>query len=157
MVAAYNRFEAGVGRVEALLVQFLSPFLPTLLGKAQEAGQEIAGRTADVAWDYAQRIWERLRPRMEERPGAPEAAEAVAKAPDDADSGTLLEIHLKKILADDPGLATDLRSLLDQAQAAGVIATGPGSVAAQTIHAETKGIAAGIIHGGVHQTNDGDD
>jgi hypothetical protein len=156
MVAPYYRIESGGCRVEALLVQFLSPFLPTLLGKAQEVGAEIADRTTDAAWDYANRIWERLRPRLEERPGAPEAADAVATAPDDADTGTVLEIHLKKILAEDPALATDLRSILDQAQAAGVIATGTGSVAAQTIHAETKGIAAGIIHGGVHQTNDGD-
>lgn len=143
--------------MEALLVQFLSPFLPTLLGKAQEVGAEIADRTTDAAWDYATRIWERLRPRLEERAGAPEAAEAVAKAPDDADSGTILEIHLRKILAENPALATDLRSILDQAQAAGVIATGSGSVAAQTIQATDKGIAAGIIHGGVHQTNNGDD
>ena len=143
--------------MEALLVQFLSPFLPTLLGRAHEVGAEIADRTTDAAWDYAKRVWERLRPRLEERPGAAQAAEDVAKAPDDADSGTVLEIHLKKILAEDPSLATDLRSIMDQAQAAGVIATGQGSVAAQTIHAESKGIAAGIIQGGVHQTNDGDD
>jgi hypothetical protein len=143
--------------VETAIVQLLTPFLPTLLGKAHEIGQEIADRTADAAWDYAKRIWERLRPRLEERPGASEAAQDVADAPQDADAGIVLQIHVKKILAEDPGLATELRSLVDQAKAAGVVAAGTGSVAAQTIHAETKGIAAGIIQGGVHQSNGEDD
>lgn len=143
--------------MEAVLVQFLSPFLPALLGKAHELGQEIADQTADAAWDYAKRIWERVRPRLEERPGATEAAAEVAAAPEDADNGTVLEVHLKKILSENPELKAELKLLLDQAAASGVIAAGPGSVAAQTIRAETKGIAAGIIHGGIHQTNDGDD
>ncbi|HSL77665.1 MAG TPA: hypothetical protein VK867_12010 [Candidatus Limnocylindrales bacterium] len=143
--------------MESLLVQFLSPFLPRLLGKAHDVGQELADRTADVAWDYASRIWERLRPRLESRPGAPQAAEEVAKAPEDTDAADLLRLHLKKLLADDPQLVTDLRSLLDEANSAGVMATGEKSVAAGSIHAETKGIAGGIIHGGVHQVNRGDD
>jgi hypothetical protein len=143
--------------METLLVQFLTPFLPRLLGKVQAAGEALADQTADVAWDYARRVWERLRPRLEQRPGATQAAEEVAAAPTDEDAETSLRLHLKKVLAEDPQLVADLRSLLDEAGAAGVTATGPHSVAAQTIQAQSKGIAAGIIHGGVRQKNTGDD
>ena len=136
--------------MEILLVQFLTPFLPRLLGKVQEVAGEVVDAAATAAWEQAKQIWDRLDPAVEQRPAAKEAAEGVAAAPDDADAQAALRVQLKKMLADDPALATDLGSLVEQGQAAGVIATGSGSVAAGTIHAETGGVAGGIIQGGVN-------
>ena len=121
--------------MEILLVQFLTPFLPRLLGKVQEVAGDVVDAAATTAGEHAKQIWDRLDPAVEQRPAAQEVVEDVAAAPDDADAQAALRVQLKKMLADDPALATDLGSLIEQGQAAGVIATGAGSVAAGTIHA----------------------
>lgn len=136
--------------METVLVQLLSPFLPRLLGKASEVGARVGGAAVDAAWEHSRRIWDKLRPAVQAKPAATEAAADVAAAPDDADAQAALRLQLKKLLADDPALATELGSLLEQAKSAGVLATGTGSVATGVIQAETGGIAAGIIHGGVN-------
>jgi hypothetical protein len=138
--------------MESALVQLLSPFLPRLLGKASEVGAKVGGAAVDAAWEHARRIWDKLRPAIEAKPAATEAAADVAAAPDDADAQAALRLQLKKLLADDPALATQLGSLLEQARGAGVVATGKGGVAAGEIKAQTGGVAAGIIHGGVNTT-----
>lgn len=131
--------------MEILLVQFLSPFLPRLLGKAQAVAGEVVDAAATAAWEKAKEIWDRLGPAVEQRPAAKEAADDAASAPDDADVQAALRIQFKKLLADDPALAADVGALVKQGQSAGVIATGRGSVAAGVIHAETGGVAGGII------------
>lgn len=131
--------------METLLVQFLTPFLPRLLGKAQAVAGEVVDAAATAAWETAKQIWDRVGPAVERRPGAKEAADAAATTPDDADAQAVLRVQLKKVFADDPTLAADVGSLVKQGQAAGVIATGPRSVAAGVIHAETGGVAGGII------------
>lgn len=136
--------------METLLVQFLTPFLPRLLGKVQEVAGEVVDAAARTAWEHARQIWDRLQPAVEQRPAAKEAAEDVASAPDDADAQAALRVQLKKLLTDDQTLASDLGSLLEQARGAGVIATGEGSVAAGVIQAQGHGVAAGIIQGGVN-------
>ena len=61
------------------LTSFLAPFLPYVV----QAGQKVAGKAADVigeeAANYAEKLWERLRPGVEQKPAAQEAvADALA-------------------------------------------------------------------------------
>ena len=63
------------------LTSFLAPFLPYVV----QAGQKVAGKAADVigeeAANYAEKLWERLRPGVESKPAAKEAVEDVAEEP----------------------------------------------------------------------------
>ena len=102
------------------LTAFLAPFLPTLLkfgSKAAESIATTAGETTgtkltEAALTKAQTVWEKLHPQVAVRPAAQEAAEDVAKAPDDADSQAALRVQLKKILEADPDLAAAIAQIL---------------------------------------------
>jgi hypothetical protein len=66
-----------------LLVNLLAPHLPFLLGlgkKAVEKGAEKLGEKG------VEEIWNQLSPPVKAKPSALEAAEDVAKNPDDADA-----------------------------------------------------------------------
>ena len=79
------------------LVSFLSPFLPVLL----KLGQKTLDKGSDeLAKKGAEEIWTRLFPKVEKKPGAMEAAEDVAKNPEDEDAVAALRYQLKKILED---------------------------------------------------------
>jgi hypothetical protein len=114
----------------AALTSFLAPFLPYVV----RAGQKVAGKAADAIGDeaanYAQRLWERLRPGVEGKPAAQEAVEEVAKNPEDEDALGALRIQLRKLLEEDEGLAADLTKIWQEARAANVVtASGERSVA----------------------------
>jgi hypothetical protein len=112
------------------LTSFLAPFLPYVV----QAGQKVAGRAADVigeeAANYAEKLWQRLRPGVESKPAAKEAVEEVAKSPEDEDALGALRIQLRKLLEEDEALAADLTKIWDEAKAANVVtASGERSVA----------------------------
>ena len=114
----------------AALASFLAPLLPYVV----QAGQKVAGRAADVigeeAANYAEKLWQRLRPGVESKPAAQEAVEEVAKNPEDEDALGALRIQLRKLLEEDEELAADLTKIWQQAQAANVVtASGERSVA----------------------------
>jgi Ser/Thr protein kinase RdoA (MazF antagonist) len=114
----------------AALASFLAPLLPYVV----QAGQKVAGRAADVIGDeaasYAERLWERLRPGVESKPGAKEAVEDVARSPEDPDALAALRNQLKKLLEEDEALKADLEKIWGEARAANVVtASGERSVA----------------------------
>jgi hypothetical protein len=103
------------------LVEVLVPFLPflTQIGKetAERAGREFGAE----AWENAKALWDRLAGRLEERPAAAEAVRDAAEAPDDGDARAALRLQVRKLLADDETLRSELRRLLDERPG------GPGS------------------------------
>lgn len=113
----------------SVLSGFLAPFLPYLVERGEQLGEEAARQLGAGAWSFAQRMWERLRPRVEEKPAAAEAAADVAAAPDDRRAIGALELQLEKLLAADAELAAAIEELLAQAQQAGAVASGERSVA----------------------------
>ena len=102
------------------LTAFLAPFLPALLnlgskvaaGAATKVGETAGTQLTANALDKAKAIWEKLRPKVEEKASAKEAAEYVAITPDDADSQAALRLQLKKILEADPDLAEAIAHIL---------------------------------------------
>ena len=113
----------------SVLSGFLAPFLPYLLERSEELGEEAARKLGAGAWGFATRIWERLRPGVEEKPAAAEAAADVAAAPEDQRALGALELQLEKLLAADAGLAAAVTELLAEAQQAGAVASGERSIA----------------------------
>jgi hypothetical protein len=122
-------------QLSAQLVQLLAPFLPYLLKGLKLAGQEAAKKLGEKAgeqgFEQAKALWDKLRPKVEARPAALEAAQDAAAHPDDEDALAALRLQLKKLLAEDQALAQELARLLPQSGPAGqtVIASGDRSVA----------------------------
>jgi hypothetical protein len=81
-----------------------------LLDKAASAAGKEFG---EDAWAQIQALWQRLRPRIEERPAAREAADDVASQPDDEDARAALRLQLKKLLSDDPALTQEIARVLE--------------------------------------------
>jgi hypothetical protein len=116
----------------AALTAFLAPFLPTLVKAGEKVVVRAADAVSDEAFTYAKALWERLRPKVEEKPAAQEAAEEVAARPDDDDALAALRLQLRKLLEEDQQLAGDLTRIWEEAQAANVVqvtASGDRSVA----------------------------
>lgn len=103
-----------------LLTAFLAPFLPFLLKAGNTAAEEAGSRLGKEAWSHAERLWRRLRPSVEAKPAAFEAAGDAAVLPDD-DHLTALKLQLQKLLAADGDLAADVERLFAEAQAANVV------------------------------------
>ena len=134
--------------MEAILTTFLAPFLPFLLKQGEEAAQAAIERFGAAAWERAQKLWERLRPKL--RSSAREAAEDVAAAPDDELARSALQLQLRKLIADDPDLARELGELVDESRRAGIMADNGAVV----VVADRGGVAAGgditVGEGGIH-------
>jgi len=122
-------------QLPAQLVQLLAPYLPYLLKGLKLAGQEAAKALGEKAgeqgFEQAKALWEKLRPKVEARPAALEAAQDAAAHPDDEDALAALRLQLKKLLAEDPALAQEMTRLLERTRPTGrtVIASGSRSVA----------------------------
>ncbi|NJM68438.1 MAG: hypothetical protein HC851_23630 [Acaryochloris sp. RU_4_1] len=98
------------------LIAFLSPFLPFLLrlgGKAAETATESATKKFGAAsWAKAQAVWAKLRPKVEAKESAQEAALDVANAPEDEDLQVALKVQLKKLLDQDEALVNAIVQIL---------------------------------------------
>lgn len=93
----------------------LAPALPYLLRSADHVGSQAAAVLGEKSWEYAQRLWQRLGPRLSERPAAQEAVEDVAAAPGDEDAQQVLAYQLRKLLERDAALAADVEELMAEA------------------------------------------
>lgn len=111
------------------LVSILAPCLGMLLAGANSAAQEIGKSVAPELLAHAKRLWAKLRPHVESKPAALEAAEDVAERPDDERSRGALELQLEKLLRDHAELSQELAPIVRDAVAAGVVAMGERSVA----------------------------
>lgn len=128
----------------SVLVSILAPCLGVLMAGANAAAQEIGKDVGPELLEHAKRIWAKLRPHVAAKPGAIEAAEDVARAPDDPRRRTALELQLEKLLSDQPALLDELSPMVADAVACGVVAAGERSVA-----------VGGSVTGGVIVTGDG--
>jgi hypothetical protein len=135
--------------MEGQLVQLLAPFLSQLLAGAGEQVQEIGSEAVQTVWKHAKKVWDRLRPAVEAKEGAKEAATDVAAKPDDAKLQTVFEVQLGKLLEADAAMASDLAALLESARRDGVDQT-TIKVAGDVITKATgHGKAFGVVGGNV--------
>jgi plasmid maintenance system antidote protein VapI len=112
------------------LAAFLAPFLPALVKGAETLATDVAERLGEGAFGLAKRMWELLRPKVEQDERAQDTVEEVAEDPEDPVLQAMLAKRLERLLADDPALASDLGRLYDEARAANLVsASGERSVA----------------------------
>jgi hypothetical protein len=137
----------------ATLTAFLVPFLPVLLdlgqkavaGAATKAGETAGTKLTENALNKARAVWEKLHPRVVEKPAAIEAATDVAIAPDDADLQTALRVQLKKILEADGELAAAIAQILAEPAADGT----PGLEIVQTVTGNQNQVIGQVSGGNV--------
>ena len=108
------------------IVLFLAPFMPYLLKAGEKAAEEMGKNLGSEAWEQAKALWSKLRPKVEAKSAALEAAQDVAAAPDDKDAQAALRLQLKKLLAADQALAKEVARLWEEAKAASVTVTASG-------------------------------
>jgi formylglycine-generating enzyme required for sulfatase activity len=88
----------------------LSTALPSLQEKAVPPEPVSAAMGADAG--LARRIWEVLEPVLRTKPSAKEAAEDLARTPEDLDVRSAFRLQVRKALAADPELAARLERLI---------------------------------------------
>ena len=126
----------------AALTAFLAPFVPYLLKGGKALAEEAGDRLETKAGRHAQALWERIWPKVEEKEAGREAADDLAKAPDDADAQKVFEVQLRKALDADPELQADVERLWRETVSADVVvASGDRAVA-------VKGNVSGTISTG---------
>jgi hypothetical protein len=114
----------------AELAGFLMPFLPYLMKAGEAAMEKAAGDFGRDSWELAKSLWAKLRPKVEDRAAAREAAEDVVARPADDRARGALELQLEKLLQEDNELAEQIREIWERYPATTVVvASGERSIA----------------------------
>jgi hypothetical protein len=72
-------------------------------------------------------LWGKLHPKVAAKAAAQEVVQDAAAAPDNEDIRAALRVQLKKLLADDPGLAAEIVRQLSEGQATGAAVSAHGA------------------------------
>ncbi|HYO16621.1 MAG TPA: SUMF1/EgtB/PvdO family nonheme iron enzyme [Thermoanaerobaculia bacterium] len=102
------------------LTTMLAQALPHLLAAGEKAAgkavEEVGKQAGAGAISKAKEAWALLRGKVEAKPAAAEAAEDVARMPDNSDAHGALRLQLSKILAADESLAAEIARIVEAAQ-----------------------------------------
>ena len=115
-----------ISALASSLTTALVPLLPYLLKAGEKAAEETGKTVADQSLEWAKSLWAKLKPKVDAKPAALEAAQDAAQTPDDADAQAALRMQLKKLLTEDQSLAEEVSRWLEQGKAAGNIVTASG-------------------------------
>jgi len=108
-----------INALASSLTTALVPFLPYLLKAGEKAAEETGKKAVDQSLEWAKSIWTKLKPGVEAKPEALEAAQDIAQSPDDQDAQAAFRRQLKKLLTEDQSLAEEVSRWLEQGKAAG--------------------------------------
>jgi len=115
-----------IGALASSVTTALVPLLPYLLKAGEKAAEETGKAVAGQSWEWAKSLWTRLKPEVEAKPAALEAAQDASQAPEDPDAQAAFRQQLKKLLNEDQSLAEEVSRWLEQGKAAGVTVTAAG-------------------------------
>ena len=115
-----------INALASSLTTALVPLLPYLLKAGEKAAEETGKTVAGQSWEWGKSLWSKLKPGVEAKPAALEAAQDVAHAPEDEDLQVALRVQLKKLLTEDQSLAEEVSRWLEQGKAAGITVTASG-------------------------------
>jgi hypothetical protein len=115
-----------INALASSLTTALVPLLPYLLKAGEKAAEETGKKAVDQSLEWAKSIWTKLKPEVEAKPEALEAAQDIAQSPDDQDAQAAFRRQLKKLLTEDRSLAEEVSRWLGQGKAAGNTVTVSG-------------------------------
>lgn len=120
-----------ISTLASSLTTALVPVLPYLLKASEKAAEETGKTVAGQSLEWAKSIWTKLKPKVDAKEAALEAAQDVAASPEDEEAQVALRRQLRKLLTEDQSLAEEVSRWLEQGKAAGinVSASGDRSVA----------------------------
>jgi len=108
------------GQLAAQIAALTAPLMPYLLKAGEKAAEEAGKQIGGNAWDKVKTLWGKLSPKVGSKPAALEAAQEVAKTPDDEDARGALRIQLNKIFTEDEPFGREVARLLEEIKSAGV-------------------------------------
>ncbi|MGG6297877.1 hypothetical protein ACQ4M4_26080 [Leptolyngbya sp. AN02str] len=141
----------------ALIVSLLSPFMPKLLELGGQAAANITDvvseKVGEAAWEKAQQVWKKLRPKVEENPDLKVATEQLATKPDSTARQAVFQEELETVLTENPDLAAAIAQILqtdasNRIPSAQIIQTVTGNQN-QIIGQMTGGKVFGTVQGNV--------
>lgn len=101
-----------------LLAAFLSPLLPYLMelgGTAAETVTEaVSEKFGEATWAKAQKVWQHLNPKVEEKRDIKIAAIQVASKPDSKARQAVFQEELETLLKDNPELAEAIARIMQE-------------------------------------------
>jgi hypothetical protein len=115
-----------IGALASSVTTALVPLLPYLLKAGEKAAEETGKAVAGQSWEWVQSLWAKLKPKVDAKPIALEAAQDVAQMPNNADAQGALRLQLYKLLTEDQSLAEEVSRWLEQGKAAGITVTASG-------------------------------
>jgi len=140
----------------AIIASFLAPFLPQLMkfggqaaGKVTEVISEKAG---EAAWTKAQKIWERLHPKVEEKEDLKVAVSQVAAKPDSTARQALFQEELESLLNDNPDLLEAIAQIMREDAPDGT----PGTQIVQKVTGNKNQVIGQVFGGKVVGNVEGD-
>src|ERR1051325_3330465 len=92
----------------------LVPLLPYLLKAGDKAAEETGKLVAGQSWEWGKSLWTKLKPKVEAKQAALEAAQDVAQEPEDQYAKAAFRQQLKKLLTEDQSLAEEVNRWLEQ-------------------------------------------
>lgn len=101
-----------IPQLAARIAEFLPPFLPYLILASEAAAKEAGKRFGEAAWNEAVMLWEKLKPKVEEKPVLKEATEKAARKPEDKRVIGNLEVELEDVFNEDVELAKTINSIV---------------------------------------------
>ena len=115
-----------IGVLASSVTTALVPLLPYLLKAGEKAAEETGKAVAGQSWEWAKSLWTKLKPKVEAKETALEAAQDASQAPEDPDAQAAFRQQLKKLLTEDQSLAEEVSRWLEQGKAAGITVTASG-------------------------------
>ena len=115
-----------IGALASSLTTALVPLLPYLLKAGEKAAEETGKTIGGHSLEWAKSLWTKLKPKVEAKPAALEAAQDAARMPNNNDALGALRLQLFKLLEQDQSLAEEVRRWLEQGKAAGITVTALG-------------------------------
>ncbi len=109
-----------IGALANSVTTALVPLLPYLVKAGEKAAEETGKAVAGQSWEWTKSLWTKLKPKVEAKEAALEAAHDVARAPEDEDAQAAFRQQLKKLLTEDQSLAEEVSRWLEQGKAAGI-------------------------------------
>jgi hypothetical protein len=100
------------------VMKFMVPALPALLHGRNILVEEFLKEAGKDVWHLAKQYWDKLVPRMAEKPRLDDAVKDAAAMPKDSRTQDALRESLKQEFSDDPTFLSSFLPLVEQIQAA---------------------------------------
>ncbi len=124
------------------VTSLISSCLPSLLKIGDKAAEIAGSKIGEDAWATAKKIWEKLRPKVEEKKVIANAVEAVAESPDDQDCKEFFQKKLQKLIEENQELTEAITKILQES------APLPASVQINQTVTNNQGQVIGQMTGG---------